>query len=644
MQGGGTGETVGTVFRRMDADSSGYLDHTELGNALRDLALQIDNVPGADAVLSKYGAHVDVKAFRLLVKEIKALVSPALAAPVPLALLPTTVARAALPPLPAVAGTLPPVTGALAARAPVTVRSQPPLPAPTTPPPPPRAVEKKAGGATIDHHDEGYEDRTSVFNFHSGGPAARAFFAPKGTRVDRKVMASLSKLWGLRPPAAVLSFDAGAEHPSRFASAALVQTDQFAAAWASTLEQAQSNELALRVTSDVLFLKLKMSVAALLDLAQMSNHWILVDRVNHPSPAAEVLIEAALCMTVARPTILVIDSFERLDALREEPSASDGRTDACQDTLRQIRRAGVVPGALTGTVRPFYDPIEFIELREPSGRGDAVVWSDRYLATMFASGTHYLVLDEAGSAPPLDAICQRGAHVLIAANGQESTRSRLKESIIGDGKVVLLHNTGGATQAYASLRNAIVAASPPSYGASEAFVPKLMRKLERVAPCADDFGLPEIMMLQELHRRAPDMLAEWCVSVDMLDGELEDMIVRVRQCLKAAEADPFEARRAAMRQRARQVEQAAMEQLEEQLGEMGRASPRIFSRGGRRQASKQGEPRVRVCCGSCCTEYWSTQPYCAECGLPTSEAFRQNRRGEWLRPCDKRESRMCAVS
>ena len=49
-----------------------------------------------------------------------------------------------------------------------------------------------------------------------------------------------------------------------------------------------------------------------LDAAEIAKNWIVIDRVNAKSPAAELLIEAAMAQTTARPTVLVVDSYTRL--------------------------------------------------------------------------------------------------------------------------------------------------------------------------------------------------------------------------------------------------------------------------------------------------------------------------------------------
>ena len=95
----GTGETVGTVFRRMDTDGSGRLNFRELDSALRDLGFCADMMPacfvlarlklekihdGTHGVVDSPSAgeeiepliNLTIAEFRALVKELKAAIRP----------------------------------------------------------------------------------------------------------------------------------------------------------------------------------------------------------------------------------------------------------------------------------------------------------------------------------------------------------------------------------------------------------------------------------------------------------------------------------------------------------------------------------------------------------------------------------------
>ena len=85
---------------------------------------------------------------------------------------------------------------------------------------------------------------------------------------------------------------------------------------------------------------------------------------------------------------------------------------------------------------------------------------------------------------------------------------RLKRLIKGGSPVLMLHNTGGVTQAFASIRKAILAGNPLPPKAGEILDQSSAHYLELVspAPWVKKFGLPEVLMMLELHQRAPMLL------------------------------------------------------------------------------------------------------------------------------------------
>ena len=63
----------------------------------------------------------------------------------------------------------------------------------------------------------------------------------------------------------------------------------------------QKEDFALGVINDVIFLKLVTIFSSILDASEIANNYIVIDRTAAKSPAADVLIEAALASTTARP-------------------------------------------------------------------------------------------------------------------------------------------------------------------------------------------------------------------------------------------------------------------------------------------------------------------------------------------------------
>ena len=80
--------------------------------------------------------------------------------------------------------------------------------------------------------------------------------------------------------------------------------------------------------NQLIFQRMITTMAAVLDAAALSNNWILIDRTTNrsaKSATAELLLELAMEQTDQRPTVLVIDTLERLQqytsAFYGEPTA-----------------------------------------------------------------------------------------------------------------------------------------------------------------------------------------------------------------------------------------------------------------------------------------------------------------------------------
>ena len=144
----------------------------------------------------------------------------------------------------------------------------------------------------------------------------------------------------------------------------------------------------------------------MLDAAEIAKNWIVVDRTSAKSPAAELLIEAAMAQTTARPTVVVVDSIRRLKSFTC-PEAS-----ACIEKLNKIKKVGAAFGtdAPIGqeVISQFYDYKDFMDasafydeaskpLPRPPERAhvgpdgtvsNRVKWQYHYLQTFWGSGTH----------------------------------------------------------------------------------------------------------------------------------------------------------------------------------------------------------------------------------------------------------------
>ena len=218
--------------------------------------------------------------------------------------------------------------------------------------------------------------------------------------------------------------------------------------------------------NEAIFSKLVTIFCSVLDASEIANNYIVVDRINAKSPAAELLIEAALKATASRPTIVVIDSTRRLHNFRGE--TGDGplseRAQACLDKFAVVKKSAVQLGTDAPVcchsvsqlydVENFMEPWNFFDLPLPrpaekahiNAEGNVpprVKWQYHYMATYFGAGSHYIILDSPHDAPDLNAL---GQFSYIVANGQGMMYPRLKARIAAGESILMLHNTGGVTQ------------------------------------------------------------------------------------------------------------------------------------------------------------------------------------------------------
>ena len=233
-----------------------------------------------------------------------------------------------------------------------------PQPTLTAPPPAVPAAEADHSGGNDDNAggEGGGEDaqvKCGEFLFKQNGRVCKALFIPDGQRLNSVKMEALLAGWNLERPTIMVSADAGTVHPKMFAAPKLVQLKQFDKYWADALQHADianageaKEAFALGVVNDVIFLKLQTIFVSVIDAASIAKNWIIIDRVNAKSPAAELLIESAMAQTTARPTVIVIDSYTRLQNFK----GKDGKgqlckaTKACMDSMELARKGGVPLG------------------------------------------------------------------------------------------------------------------------------------------------------------------------------------------------------------------------------------------------------------------------------------------------------------
>jgi len=409
--------------------------------------------------------------------------------------------------------------------------------------------------------------KVAEMTFKESGRTCGVCFVPDGSRLNTQKLQGLVDQWKLAMPNTIISSDGGTVHPKAFASEKLCTLPSLKQFWSDALLQADRSAVAktdregfaLDLINNVMFGKLVTIFASVLDAAAINAkcpNWLIVDRINAKSPAAELLIEAALAQTSSRPTILVIDALDRLQNFKGESGTNvvGKPTQDCINAFEKVKKGGIPlgtddpPGCCT--VDSFYnyvdymDPTNFHELSLPRPAEKAhlsnpdgsmpnrVKWQYHYLQTFFGGGSHYIVLDSALDAPDCSSL---GPFGYIAANGQAMMLPRLRGRIQAGEAMVLLHNTGGVTQAFASLRKGMLSGIPPPEPAE-----LLENWLELVSPAAwcKTFGLPEIHMLKELHQRAPMLLKNTVVAVDVMKDGSEDVLSTLCCCFSGGGGVP----------------------------------------------------------------------------------------------------------
>ena len=374
--------------------------------------------------------------------------------------------------------------------------------------------------------------------------------------------------WGLPAPNLVVNLDAGGAHPATLVNKLLLDKSITGASFekwrassaqqvaqrrarAASEEKVEVAEMEEDVINELMLQKLTGVFAAVLDAAKLSNNWILVDRTTSSSATAELLLELAIEQTNTRPTIVVVDSVERLRAYDcDESAAQVAAIDALEACSRPLVADG---GDALAAFAPLYEPSDFKQWASFVGRPppcepdpahvredvmdeiratdserarrakkwasvvDKRKWMYYYQSATFGSGTHYVFLrsPSGGDTFPLEAAFPMGS---VVAHGGTMAYKRIRAQIQTGNPMVMLYNSGGVTQAFASLHRAMLSdKAGGGGGAAEARAPllagagadggaigekpedrsgMLLSQIEFVSTenWVKTFGLPEIMV------------------------------------------------------------------------------------------------------------------------------------------------------
>ena len=385
---------------------------------------------------------------------------------------------------------------------------------------------------------------------------------------------------------------------------------------AKVIEKDMSAMLDVPLVNKLAFQRLLNVFSVLVDYANVSNSFIAIDRIQNFSCTAELMLELALRKNpTTAPTVLVFDSKLRLEKanhkLKELKLARFLRKN-CQVSstgfLNASLRELVTPQGLTWLRATSKDLVtvthELLNRKDESRQLDAQhvrdiyelygdegelrrdgrpnhenIWKTFYAASLFASGTHYMIFDH---------VEMKGRSVLgtlgtvgsIFLSGGTAEHAKIVEQIQAGSPLLLLESTGGVTQAFAHTMKAVrlmKARWPVDYvlrlvteyksraanksrddrskadkkikleeGGQNidlldkelARIDLLLSSEEKAEVWMRSFGLPEILMLFEAWQRAPEFLMRQIQMADVMKKSAEDMLQMFTGCFSSPSGVP----------------------------------------------------------------------------------------------------------
>jgi len=164
-------------------------------------------------------------------------------------------------------------------------------------------------------------------------------------------------------------------------------------------------------------------------------------------------------------------------------------------------------------------------------------WCYHYGRHCFTSATHMVLYEDATeSSIPLDKFAQEGR---IFANGGQLSFDRITDWIQRGKATVMLLNTGGVAHSFGSLHHWCVTKKGLLESIEKDPAKRCSLILEKVAvvsqePWTRKFGLSQILMMQDLEKRAPDTMRKSIVVVDGLREGPEEVVERLTGCFASA--------------------------------------------------------------------------------------------------------------
>ena len=375
--------------------------------------------------------------------------------------------------------------------------------------------------------------------------------------------------------------------------------------------------LEVPLVNQLAFQRLLNVFGVLINYVKSTDSFLVIDRLQHMSCTAELMLELALRNNqAAPPTVLVLDCQVRLkranDKLRQLKAANFLRkgvklqaNEYANVSLRQLvtpqgmtwlrassaeldaveRSLAERPEARrlnTQLVRHIYEQFNDGELQRDGRPRQEMIWTTFYSASLFASGTHYLIFDEVETKGK-SLLASLGTVGCVFMSGATAEHAKIIEMCQTGAPLLLLESTGGVTQAFAYCAKAVRllrAKWTPDYvfrliadykaraardraqmegrkqpGLSGGkkileveniyLLDRELAKIDLLLSAAEaeegwmrSFGLPELLMLFEKWQRAPAFLMRQVQTVDVMKKSSEAMLDVYTGCFSAAGGVP----------------------------------------------------------------------------------------------------------
>ena len=345
----------------------------------------------------------------------------------------------------------------------------------------------------------------------------------------------------------------------------------------------------------------------LLKYAQSTESFIVIDRLQHMSPTAELMLELAMrAHGGTHPRVLVLDCRERLkranDKLKQLKAANFLRKGVrlqANEYLNVRLRQLVTPQGLTWLratsseldgverglsnrpearqldtqlVRHIYEQHNDGELLRDGRPRQDMIWATFYAASLFASASHYLILDDFdGKGKSI--LASLGTVGSVVLSGSSAEHAHIVEQCTTGAPILLLESTGGVTQAFAYVTRSVrllrqkwttdfVFRLVADYKARAArdraqlegrslkrletqlenihLLDRELARLDLLLSAAEQeawmrsFGLPELLMLFEKWQRAPAFMLRQIQTVDVMKKSSEAMLDVFTGCFSSS--------------------------------------------------------------------------------------------------------------